>query len=93
MDQIIGLIETTPLAAFSAELALTEVMVQPLQTGNQQHAQEYRDILVTSGAYTLVSITAPFAESAADLRARYNPRTPDALPSQASNGECKWMLT
>ena len=78
MDRIIGIIEATSLAAFSAVLTLTEVMVQPLQTGNEQLAEEYRDILDDSCAFTLLPITVPIAESAADLRARYNLRAPPA---------------
>ena len=78
-NRIFDLIARTPVVTFSAVHILTEVMVKPLQTGNDELAQEYRDILVHSDAHTLVSITVPIAESAADLRARYNLRTPDAL--------------
>ena len=94
MDRVFGLIAASPLVAFSAVHILTEVMVKPLQTGNQALAGEYRDILVNSDAYTLVSITAPIAESAADLRARYNLRTPDALHVAAAiSTGCDAMLT
>ena len=79
MDRIFDLIAKTPVVTFSAVHILTEVMVKPLQTGNHDLAQEYRDILVHSDAHTLVPITLPIAESAADLRARYNLRAPDAL--------------
>ena len=79
MDRIFALIKATPLVAFSAVHILTEIMVKPLQTGNQEIAQEYRDILVKSDTCTLVSVTLPIAETAADLSVRYNLRTPDAL--------------
>ena len=94
MDRIFDLIATTPVVTFSAVHILTEVMVKPMQTGNLRLAQEYRDILVNSDAYTLVSITVPIAESAADLRARYNLRTPDALHvATAISTGCDAMLT
>ena len=94
MDRIFDLIATTPVVTFSAVHILTEVMVKPLQTGNHELAQEYRDILVNSDAHTLVSITAPIAESAADLRARYNLRTPDALHvATAISIGCDALLT
>ena len=94
MDRIINLIEASSLEAFSAVLTLTEVLVQPLKTDDEQLVQEYRDILVNSGAYTLVSITATIADSAADLRARYNLRTPDALHVAAAiQTGCDAMLT
>ena len=94
MDRIFGLIAASPLVTFSAVHILTEVMVKPLQTGNDELAQEYREILVNSDAHTLVSITVPIAESAADLRARYNLRTPDALHVAAAiSAGCDAMLT
>lgn len=94
MDRIFGLIATTPVVACSAVHILTEIMVKPLQTGNQQLAQEYRDILVNSDAYTLVPITVPIADVAADLRARYNLRTPNTLHvATAITTGCAAMLT
>ncbi len=93
MHRIIDLIETTPLAAFSSVLTLTEVMVQPLIKGDKHLAQEYRDILVNSGDYTLVAITTAVADSAAGLRARYNLRTPDALHvATAIQSSCDALL-
>ena len=94
MDRIIDLIETTPLTAFSSVLTLTEVLVHPLRTGNKQLAREYRDILVISSTYALVAITTPIADTAADLRARYNLRTPDALHvASAITTGCDAILT
>ena len=56
--------------------------------------QEYRDILVNSGDYTLVAITTAVADSAAGLRARYNLRTPDALHvATAIQSSCDALLT
>ena len=94
MDRIIDLTETTPLTAYSSVLTLTEVLVRPLSTGNERLAQEYLDILVISGTYNLIAITASIARIAADLRARYNLRTPDALhiASAIATG-CDAMLT
>ena len=94
MDRIFDLIVRTSVVTFSAVHILTEVMVKPLQTGNHELAQEYRDILVNSDAYTLVTVTMPIAESAADLRARYNLRTPDALHvATAISTGCDAFLT
>lgn len=94
MDRIFDLIGTSRVATFSAVHILTEVMVKPLQTGNHELAQEYRDILVNSDAYTLVPVTLPIAESAAVLRARYNLRTPDALHvATAISTGCDALLT
>lgn len=56
--------------------------------------QEYCDILVNSGGYTLVPITAPIAYPEADLRGRYNLRTPDTLHVAAAiDAGCDAMFT
>jgi len=47
--------------------------------GNTKTEQEYRNILLHSGGFELLPVTTLIAESAAELRARYNLRTPDAL--------------
>ena len=55
------------------------MLPQPIKLGNTQLEQEYRNILLHSGSFELLPITAQIAESAAVLRAHYNLRTPDAL--------------
>lgn len=79
MDTIIQTLEATPIAAVSSVITLTEVLNQPIKAGDKRLEQEYRDILVNSGGYQLVPVTVQIAEKAADLRARYGLRTPDAL--------------
>ena len=94
MDRVFELLASTPVATFSAVHILTEVMVKPLQEGNLELAEEYRDILVNGDTYTLVPVTLPIAESAAELRARYNLRTPDALHvASAISSGCDALLT
>jgi predicted nucleic acid-binding protein len=57
-------------------------------------AREYRDLLVHGRNFTLISIDPQIAESAADLRARYNLRTPDALQVAAAlQTGCEAFLT
>ena len=94
MDRIIGVIEASPLQGLTSVLTLTEVMVQPLRTGNTDLAQEYHDILVSRDDYTLVSITAEIAISAGAIRAHYNLRTPDAIHvATAIQTDCDAFLT
>jgi predicted nucleic acid-binding protein len=79
MDAIITAIEERPIEAVSSVITLTEVLTQPFKLGNTRLEQEYRDILLHNREFHLLPITFHIAESAADLRARYNLRTPDAL--------------
>lgn len=57
----------------------TGVLTRPKQIGNTRLEQEYRDLLVHSRSFRLIPIDILIAESAADLRARWKLRTPDAL--------------
>lgn len=63
----------------SSVITLTEVLVQPLRQNNQTLATEYRDLLFNGANFQLLQLTTFVAETAAELRAKYNLRTPDAL--------------
>jgi predicted nucleic acid-binding protein len=90
----IQLIDNGTLRGFSSTVTLTEVLTQPLKTGNTQIVSEYRNILLHSRHFTLVPIDAVIAERAAEFRARYNLRTPDALQVAAAvQAACDAFLT
>jgi predicted nucleic acid-binding protein len=94
MDVVFEAIEERPIEAVSSVITLTEVLTHPIQLGNTRLVQEYRDILLNSREFRLIPITSRIAESAADLRARYNLRTPDALHVAASmDARCDAFLT
>lgn len=94
MDTIIEAVNVRPIAAVSSVITLTEVLLQPIKAGKTIVAQQYRDILLDSGQFELLPITAQIAERAADLRARYNLRTPDALHvATALDAGCDAFLT
>jgi predicted nucleic acid-binding protein len=94
MDAIIEAIEDRPIEAVSSVITLTEVLTRPAKLGNTRLEREYRDILLHSGGFRLLTITARIAESAAALRARYNLRTPDALHVAAAiDVRCDAFLT
>jgi len=94
MNAIIEAIEDRPIEAVSSVITLTEVLTYPLKLGNTRLEREYRDILLHSVGFRLLTITAQIAESAAALRARYNLRTPDALHVAAGiDARCDAFLT
>jgi predicted nucleic acid-binding protein len=62
----------------TSTITLLEVLVHPLRNDNRELASEYRDILLGSKLTTL-EVTGAIAEQAAQLRADYNMRTPDAI--------------
>lgn len=94
MDAIIEALDNSNLKAVSSVITLTEVLNQPMKTGDKKLEQEYRDILVNSGSYQLVAINVEIAEGAARLRAKYGLRTPDALHvASAIHRSCDAFLT
>jgi predicted nucleic acid-binding protein len=71
-----------------------EVLVQPLRAGRPEVAQEYRDILLRSPALRAVPLDEGIAEAAANLRAQWNLRTPDAIQvATAIRAGASWFLT
>ncbi|MEH2241490.1 type II toxin-antitoxin system VapC family toxin [Nostoc sp.] len=75
-------------------LTITEVLVYPLRQGNTVLAQQYRDILLNSQGLTTIEVFPDIAENAAQLRADYNLRTPDAIQmATAIRGGASLFLT
>ena len=67
------------IEVITSTVTLTEVLTKPLKAKDHILIKNYREMLQTTGNILLVPINAPIAESAADFRARYNLKTPDAL--------------
>ena len=87
-------VDTGRVLGYSSMVTLTEVLTQPKQKGNPTIEQEYRDLLLHSRNFKLLSIDSVIAECAADLRARYRFRTPDALQIAAAlTAGCQAFLT
>lgn len=63
----------------TSTITLLEVLVRPLREQQSGIASQYRSILAGAPNIELMDITAAIAERAAQLRATYNLRTPDAL--------------
>lgn len=60
-------------------LTLTEVLVHPLRLRDRELADQYRRILLNASHVTAVPVSDVIAEEAAQLRANYSLRTPDAI--------------
>ena len=67
----------------TSTVTLLEVLIHPLRNNNNELATEYRDILLSSKLITL-EVSNSIAERAAQLRADYNIRTPDAIQISAA---------
>ena len=53
--------------------------MKPLREGQTAIAKQYKDILTTAPGIELFDVTLAIAEQAAQLRAKYSLRTPDAI--------------
>ncbi|MEA3431671.1 MAG: PIN domain-containing protein [candidate division WOR-3 bacterium] len=79
-DEIFKLIkENFDYHAFSSAITLTEVLTQPLRKSRRDIVEKYRQFLLNSSNFTIYSIDPIIAEKAAELRARYEIKTPDAI--------------
>lgn len=87
-------IDANNLYGFTGVVTLTEVLTMPLRAGNTFIEQRYRSILLHSRNFTLLTVDSSVAERAAQLRARYNLRTVDALQIAAAlSVGCQAFLT
>lgn len=83
-----------PLEAYTSVITLTEVLTVPIRNGDTATETLYRTRLLFSRNLTTLSAIPAIAERAAELRARYNLRTPDALQiATALHARCEAFLT
>ncbi len=94
MRLIFQLIRTQPIQVCSAAITLTEVLTKPLKDNDTKVVVAYRQLLLNSRRFRLIPINPTIAERAAELRARYNLKTPDALQvAVALHQQCDAFLT
>jgi predicted nucleic acid-binding protein len=75
-------------------ITLTEVLTMPLRSGNKTLQSQYIELLRSSENFTTLPVSFSIAEKAAELRARYNLRTPDAIQiATAMEAGCQAFLT
>lgn len=78
----------------TSAITLTEVLIHPLRRGDAALQQQYTDLLLNAANFRTLPIDITSATRAADLRARYNLRTPDALQvATAITAGCEAFLT
>lgn len=82
------------MLGISATLTLTEVLTLPTKLDKASLIAEYEDILLNSSGFQLLPLDAEIAKTAANLRARYALRTPDAVQiGTAISAGCQVFLT
>jgi predicted nucleic acid-binding protein len=64
---------------FSSVVALIEVLIRPLRESDPELAEKYRCFFLHATNFTLYNVDPIIAVKAAELRATYHLRTPDAI--------------
>ena len=78
----------------TSAVTLLEVLVVPFRAGNRALAARYEALLTNSRGLSLVEIDRAQLRTAAQLRAAYGLRTPDAIQVAAAMGEgCATLVT
>lgn len=75
-------------------ITLLEVLVKPLREGEIKLADRYKNILTTAPGIEIIDINNALSVKAAELRAKYNLRTPDAIQiATAIENNAAYFLT
>ena len=87
-------IDQGEFSAVTSIITLLEVLVHPFRRGDAALAQQYRDILLNAQGLSTISLSQAVVERAAQLRAAYNVRTPDAIQiATAIHSGASYFLT
>ncbi len=78
----------------TSTVTVIEVLVQPLKRNNHRLVKQYREVLTNVAGLTTYPLTIDIAAIAADLRAKYSLRTPDAVQmATAIHAGAQYLLT
>jgi predicted nucleic acid-binding protein len=94
MRHIFEYVQAGTLQGSSSVITLTEVLIHPFRLNNEALAKEYQHRLTQNKHFNLIPIYQEIAILAAQLRAQYNLKTPDALQiATAVHSNCDACLT
>ena len=79
VERALRKVDSGEIEGLSSVLTLTEVLTRPLQLDQRELQGQYLDFLLHSRNFSIVSLDAQMSVRAAELRAIYGIRTPDAL--------------
>ncbi len=78
----------------TSTITLVETLVHPIRTNHMELAQRYQEILLNAPHIMTYDISPVIAQKAAEIRANYGIRTPDAIQlATAVNAGATFFLT
>lgn len=94
VEPIFEAVQNGRAAAVTSSLTLLETLVVPYRAGNLALAERYESVLSRSRNLSLVPLGDPLLRSAAQVRAAFKVRTPDALQLAAAlTARCSAYVT
>ena len=94
VDPVFASVDRRHRCAITSGVTLLEVLVGPYRAGNLQLAERYEALLTRSRGLKMIDLSRPLLRSAAQIRSRYQVRTPDALQLAAAMAKgCTVFLT
>ncbi len=96
VDRMIAIFQrvTRDMQIITSTITLTEVLVVPFSQKQTHYERQYRNMLLRTERIMSVPVNASIAEVAAQLRANYRLRTPDAIQiATAIESGCDAFLT
>ena len=79
IDPFFDALARSEFETVTSMISLIESLVHPIRTGDAVLADRYRALLLNTAGITTLPVAQPIAEIAAELRATYTVRTPDAI--------------
>jgi len=79
LDIFFGMNLNMQTQLITSTISLLEVLVIPLRTNNTELADNYKYLLCQSNTFKLFDVDADISYKAAELRAKYRLKTPDAI--------------
>jgi len=79
LREIFDLNERGDFIFITSSITLLEVLVKPLKDGESELANNYKEILLNATGIEMFEVTNSVAIKAAELRAKYGVKTPDAI--------------
>ena len=93
-EHVLERITAGEVTAYTSVLTLTEALVHPLRNADAALETDYATLLLETEGIVSLPLDATTARNAADLRARYRLRTPDAIQVATAMGVgCEAFLT
>lgn len=94
LNQIFSANDRGEFNFITSSMTLLEVLVKPLREGELMLADRYKNILTTAAGIEIIEINNVLSVKAAELRAKYNLRTPDAIQiATAIENNAAYFLT